>query len=45
MTLFDLTGRRALVTGSSAGIGLELARGLAQHGAAVILNGRDEARS
>ena len=44
MTLFDLTGRRALVTGSSAGIGLELARGLAQHGAAVILNGRDDGR-
>lgn len=41
MTLFDLTGRRALITGSSAGIGLELARGLAQHGAAVLLNGRD----
>ena len=39
-SLFDLTGRRALVTGSSSGIGLELARGLAQHGAAVVLNGR-----
>ncbi|CAM3840871.1 5-keto-D-gluconate 5-reductase [Deinococcus saxicola] len=44
MTLFDLTGRRALVTGSSSGIGLELARGLSQHGAAVILNGRDEGK-
>ncbi len=39
--LFDLTGRRALVTGSSQGIGLALARGLAQHGASVVLNGRD----
>src|SRR4051812_10219293 len=39
--LFDLTGRTALVTGSSQGIGLALARGLAQAGAAVVLNGRD----
>ena len=39
--LFDLSGRRALVTGSSQGIGLALARGLAEAGAQVILNGRD----
>ncbi|WP_027053931.1 SDR family oxidoreductase [Mesorhizobium erdmanii] len=39
--LFDLGGRRALVTGSSQGIGLALAKGLAQAGASVILNGRD----
>lgn len=39
--LFDLTGRRALVTGSSQGIGLALARGLAARGAEVVLNGRD----
>ncbi|MBW9069865.1 SDR family oxidoreductase [Agrobacterium pusense] len=39
--LFDLTGLRALVTGSSQGIGLALARGLAEHGAEVVLNGRD----
>ncbi|MGX7875359.1 SDR family oxidoreductase [Mesorhizobium sp. ORM6] len=39
--LFDLSGRRALVTGSSQGIGLALAKGLAQAGANVILNGRD----
>ena len=38
---FRLDGRRALVTGSSAGIGLALARGLGQAGAHVILNGRD----
>lgn len=39
--LFDLTGRTALVTGSSQGLGLAIARGLAQAGAAVVLNGRD----
>jgi gluconate 5-dehydrogenase len=39
--LFDLGGRRALVTGSSQGIGLALAEGLAAHGAEVVLNGRD----
>jgi len=42
MNLFDLTGRRALVTGSSQGIGLSLAQGLADAGAEVILNGRTE---
>lgn len=40
--LFDLTGRTALVTGSSQGLGLAIARGLAQAGAAVVLNGRDQ---
>src|SRR4051812_5945611 len=40
--LFDLTGRTALVTGSSQGLGLALARGLFQAGAAIVLNGRDE---
>ncbi len=43
-TLFDLTGRRALVTGSSQGIGFALARGLAATGARLVLNGRDEAK-
>ena len=38
--LFDLTGRRALVTGSSQGIGLALARGMAAAGAEIVLNGR-----
>ncbi|MCX7306287.1 MAG: SDR family oxidoreductase [Hyphomicrobiales bacterium] len=38
--LFDLTGRLALVTGSAQGIGQGLAKGLAEHGAAVVVNGR-----
>lgn len=42
--LFDLSGRRVLVTGSSQGIGFALARGLAAHGASVILNGRDRSK-
>ncbi len=40
-TLFGLQGRIALVTGSSRGLGLAMARGLAEAGAAVILNGRN----
>ncbi|KUJ58930.1 gluconate 5-dehydrogenase [Streptomyces sp. NRRL F-5122] len=42
--LFDIGGRTALVTGSSRGIGLALARGLAEAGCTVVLNGRDAAR-
>ncbi len=42
--LFDLTGQRALVTGSSIGIGLALARGLAERGAHVVLNARNSER-
>jgi gluconate 5-dehydrogenase len=42
MNLFDLTGRLALVTGSSRGLGLAIARALAEAGAIVMLNGRDE---
>ena len=43
-TTFRLDGRVALVTGSSAGIGLALARGLGQAGATLVLNGRDGSR-
>jgi gluconate 5-dehydrogenase len=39
---FDLTGSRALVTGSSRGLGLAMAHALAGAGAAVVLNARDE---
>ncbi len=41
LTLFDLTSKRALITGSSQGIGFALARGLAAAGAEIVLNGRD----
>lgn len=44
LALFDLTGRRALITGSSQGIGLSLAEGLGRAGAAIVVNGRDGAR-
>jgi gluconate 5-dehydrogenase len=40
--LFDLTGKTALVTGSSDGLGRGMAQGLAAAGAAIVLNGRDE---
>lgn len=40
--VFDITGRIALVTGSSRGIGKALAQGLAEAGATVVLNGRDQ---
>ncbi len=40
-TLFDLTGRRALVTGSSRGIGYAIATGLADAGASLVLNSRN----
>lgn len=41
---FRLDGRIALVTGSSTGIGLALARGLGEAGATVVLNARNERR-
>ena len=41
---FRLDGQRALITGSSGGIGLAIARALGRAGATVVLNGRDEAK-
>lgn len=38
---FDLTGKRALVTGSSRGLGFAMAKALTEAGAAVVLNARD----
>ena len=43
-TLFDLSGRTALVTGSSRGLGRAMAEGLAAAGAGLVLNGSDERR-
>jgi gluconate 5-dehydrogenase len=41
---FDLSGKTALITGSSQGIGLAIAQGLGEAGARVIINGRDTAK-
>jgi len=41
---FDLSGKTALITGSSAGIGLALAQGLAGAGSVVVLNARNAAK-
>jgi len=42
--LFDLSGKTALVTGGSKGIGLAIAKGLAQHGADIAIVARHENR-
>ena len=44
MTLFDLSGRTALITGASKGIGFTLAKALGSAGARVVINARDAAR-
>jgi NAD(P)-dependent dehydrogenase (short-subunit alcohol dehydrogenase family) len=41
----DLTGKIALVSGSTGGIGLAIGRGLAQAGASVVVNGRSQSRA
>lgn len=43
--LFDLTGRTALITGSTRGLGQAIAEGMGQAGAALIVNGRDPAKT
>lgn len=43
--LFDIAKKRVLITGASQGIGFILARGLAQHGAEVIINGTNVERA
>ena len=45
MTMFDLTGRVAIVTGGNGGIGLGMARGLAAAGASVVVAARDAAKA
>lgn len=42
--MFDLTGKRALVTGSTQGIGFEIAKMLAEHGATVYVHGAHNAQ-
>src|SRR5437867_2052971 len=44
MQLFNLQGRTALVTGSSRGLGRAIAQGLADAGAAIVLNGANADR-
>jgi len=45
MKLFDLSGRVAVVTGGNGGIGLGMAKGLAEAGAAIVVAGRDASKN
>ena len=45
MNLFDLSGRVAVVTGGNGGIGLAMAQGMAEAGAAIMVAGRDRKKS
>lgn len=44
MTMFDLKGKNALVTGATGGIGFEIAKGLASQGANLVISGTREER-
>src|SRR3954466_11486719 len=43
--LFDLSGKVAVITGGNGGIGLGMAKGLANAGAALVVAGRDAAKN
>jgi len=45
MKMFDLSGRVAIVTGGNGGIGLGMAKGMAEAGAAIVVAGRDAAKN
>ena len=45
MKLFDLKGKVAVVTGGNGGIGLGMAKGLAQAGADIVVAGRNTAKN
>ena len=45
MTSFNLKGKVAIVTGGNGGIGLGMARGLADAGASIVVAARDTAKS
>jgi len=45
MANFDLTGRVAIVTGGNGGIGLGMAKAMAENGASLVVAGRDQAKS
>ena len=42
MTLFDMTGKSVVITGSTKGIGLAIARRMAEHGAQVVISSRKQ---